>query len=48
MSHLLEVEGLTTAFDSDFGRTVSVDHVNFQLIKERWSASSGNPDAAKA
>lgn len=33
MSHLLEVEGLTTAFDSDFGRTVSVDHVNFTVNK---------------
>ena len=33
MSHLLEVEGLTTAFDSDFGRTVSVDHVNFTVDK---------------
>lgn len=33
MSHLLEVDGLTTAFDSDFGRTVSVDHVNFTVDK---------------
>ena len=33
MPHLLEVEGLTTVFDSDYGRTVSVDHVNFQVDK---------------
>ena len=25
MPHLLEVEGLTTVFDSDYGHTVSVD-----------------------
>lgn len=33
MPHLLEVEGLTTIFDSDYGRTVSVDHVNFHVDK---------------
>ena len=33
MPHLLEVEGLTTVFDSDYGRTVSVDHVNFYVDK---------------
>ena len=33
MPHLLEVEGLTTVFDSDYGRTVSVDHVNFHVDK---------------
>lgn len=33
MPHLLEVEGLTTVFDSDYGRTVSVDYVNFHVDK---------------
>ena len=33
MPHLLDVEGLTTVFDSDYGRTVSVDHVNFHVDK---------------
>ena len=31
MSHLLEVQGLTTAFSADFGETVSVDHVSFHV-----------------
>ena len=31
MSHLLEVNGLTTAFTGDYGRTVSVDHVDFYV-----------------
>ena len=31
MSHLLEVQGLTTAFSADYGETVSVDHVSFHV-----------------
>ena len=31
MSNLLEVNGLTTAFTGDYGRTVSVDHVDFYV-----------------
>ena len=31
MSHLLEVQGLTTAFSADYGETVSVDHVSFHI-----------------
>ena len=31
MSHLLEVNGLTTAFTGDYGKTVSVDHVDFYV-----------------
>lgn len=31
MSHLLEVNGLTTAFTGDYGETVSVDHVSFYV-----------------
>ncbi|MCM1136121.1 MAG: ABC transporter ATP-binding protein [Clostridium sp.] len=31
MSHLLEVEGLTTAFKGDYGKTISVDHIHFHV-----------------
>lgn len=31
MSHLLEVNGLTTAFHGDYGETVSVDHIDFYV-----------------
>lgn len=31
MSHLLEVQGLTTAFKGDYGKTVSVDHIHFHV-----------------
>lgn len=31
MSHLLEVNDLTTAFTGDYGKTVSVDHVSFHV-----------------
>lgn len=31
MSHLLEVEGLTTVFSSDYGENMSVDHVSFHV-----------------
>ena len=31
MSHLLEVQGLTTAFSADYGETVSVDHISFHV-----------------
>lgn len=31
MSHLLEVNGLTTAFSADYGETVSVDHISFHV-----------------
>lgn len=33
MSHLLEVKELTTAFEGDFGNSVSVDHVSFHVDK---------------
>lgn len=29
MSHLLEVKGLTTVFNGDYGKNISVDHVSF-------------------
>ena len=31
MSHLLEVEGLTTVFTGEYGETTSVDHVSFHV-----------------
>ena len=31
MAHLLEVKGLTTVFTGDYGKTVSVDHVDFHV-----------------
>ena len=31
MSHLLEVQGLTTSFSTDYGETVSVDHISFYV-----------------
>lgn len=33
MPHLLEVKDLTTAFRTDYGRVVTVDHVNFHVNK---------------
>lgn len=31
MSHLLEVQGLTTAFTGDYGKNISVDHIQFHV-----------------
>ncbi len=31
MPHLLEVKGLTTAFAGDYGRDISVDHIDFHV-----------------
>lgn len=31
MSHLLEVDGLTTAFRGDYGTSISVDHIHFHV-----------------
>lgn len=31
MPHLLEVKGLTTAFTGDYGKTISVDHIDFHV-----------------
>lgn len=31
MSHLLEVQGLTTAFKGDYGENISVDHIHFHV-----------------
>ena len=33
MSHLLEVEGLTTVFTGDYGTNTSVDHIGFHVDK---------------
>ena len=48
MPHLLEVEGLTTVFDSDYGRTVSVDHVNFHVDKEEVVCIVGESGCGKS
>lgn len=31
MSHLLEVKGLTTSFTGDYGKNISVDHIDFYV-----------------
>lgn len=31
MSHLLEIQGLTTAFTGDYGKNISVDHIHFHV-----------------
>ena len=31
MSHLLEVQGLTTTFRGDYGKNISVDHIHFHV-----------------
>lgn len=31
MSHLLEVKGLTTVFTGDYGRNITVDHIDFHV-----------------
>ena len=33
MSHLLEVENLTTVFQGDYGTSTAVDHVSFHVDK---------------
>jgi len=33
MSHLLEVRGLTTTFKGDYGKNISVDHIDFSIDK---------------
>ena len=48
MPHLLEVEGLTTVFDSDYGRTVSVDHVNFHVDKGEVVCIVGESEIGRA
>ena len=31
MSHLLEVKGLTTVFAGDYGKNITVDHIDFHV-----------------
>ena len=31
MAHLLEVKDLTTTFTGDYGKNISVDHINFHV-----------------
>ena len=47
MSHLLEVNGLTTAFTGDYGRTVSVDHVDFYVDEGEVVCIVGESEGAE-
>ena len=48
MPHLLEVSNLTTAFQADYGRVVSVDHVNFHVDREETLCIVGESGCGKS
>lgn len=48
MPHLLEVSNLTTAFQADYGRVVSVDHVNFHVDQEEILCIVGESGCGKS
>ena len=48
MSHLLEVNGLTTSFKGDFGKNVSVDHVSFHVDKGETVCIVGESGCGKS
>ena len=48
MSHLLEVEGLTTAFKGDYGTNVMVDHVGFHVDKGETVCIVGESGCGKS
>ncbi len=48
MSHLLEVKGLTTAFQGDSGRMVSVDHIDFHVDKGETVCIVGESGCGKS
>ena len=48
MPHLLEVKNLTTAFQADAGRIVSVDHVSFHVDKEETLCIVGESGCGKS
>ena len=48
MSHLLEVQGLTTAFSADYGETVSVDHVSFHVDEGKTVCIVGESGCGKS
>ena len=48
MSHLLEVQGLTTAFTGDYGKTVSVDHIHFRVDEKEVVCIVGESGCGKS
>ncbi len=48
MSHLLEVDGLTTTFQSDFGTNISVDHIHFHVDKGETVCIVGESGCGKS
>lgn len=48
MSHLLEVDGLTTAFRGDFGTNISVDHIHFHVDKGETVCIVGESGCGKS
>ncbi len=48
MSHLLEVEGLTTSFKEDFGTHIRVDHIDFHVDKGEFVCIVGESGCGKS
>ena len=48
MSHLLEVNGLTTVFKGDYGKNTSVDHIHFHVDKGETVCIVGESGCGKS
>lgn len=48
MSHLLEVDGLTTTFKGDYGTNISVDHISFHVDKGETVCIVGESGCGKS
>lgn len=48
MSHLLEVNGLTTVFKGDYGKNISVDHIHFYVDKGETVCIVGESGCGKS
>lgn len=48
MAHLLEVNGLTTAFRTEYGSSVRVDHISFHVEKEETVCIVGESGCGKS
>lgn len=48
MSHLLEIENLTTVFEGDYGKSISVDHVGFYVDKGETVCIVGESGCGKS
>ena len=48
MSHLLEVQGLTTAFTGDYGKNISVDHIHFHVDEKEVVCIVGESGCGKS